>query len=300
MINICPKQLASNICWHRHPIIILMSVLLFACASPQQYSPFTNILNNVSYSSVLALPTVPPSHIIQYGENNNQVIWYYKAQEDVTFAGVVILVHGGCWLSDYDIGHTQAMSKALAHKGYAVWNIEYRRTNNGGEWPVALNDIRLGVKTLYEQNPYQLDLSNIKILGHSAGGHLAMLLGGELSQNDKYKNSRIQILGLAPIVDIEAYAQGQNSCQLATPDFMQGGVNERAQEYRAASVLSYTFNPQHAFVLTGGQDNIVPKAFAVHPDTTQLSVLEAGHFDWIHPDTAAFKLLINILNRPHK
>src|SRR5262245_24986907 len=49
---------------------------------------------------------------------------------------VVVVIHGGCWQSEYDLGHVGGMSDALARNGWAVWTIEYRRIGDpGGGWP---------------------------------------------------------------------------------------------------------------------------------------------------------------------
>jgi acetyl esterase/lipase len=50
-------------------------------------------------------------------------------------------------------------------------------------------------------------------VGHSAGGHLALLAGGEIK---RLKG----VIGLAAITDIAEYAMGSNSCQKVTNNFM--------------------------------------------------------------------------------
>ena len=52
-------------------------------------------------------------------------------------------------------------------------------------------------------------------MGHSAGGHLALLAGGEIKQLKG-------VISLAAITDIAEYAAGTNSCHEVTKDFMQG------------------------------------------------------------------------------
>jgi len=274
--------------------IILFSItVLSACSSFYKPEP---LLNNIAYSTVLELPTSEPSEVIKYGEDSQQQILFWSPSQATSFKGLVILVHGGCWLSQFDIGHTQAMSTALATEGYAVWNIEYRRSGNGGEWPVALNDIKLGVAALSTHKLEGVDLSKINIVGHSAGGHLAMLAGSELEQLQLPRESKVKVIGLAPILDIEAYALGENSCQTATPVFMGGMPDDRKLEYSAANVLNRGFTESlEVYSLSGGQDVLVPVSFTQHPDVISHTVDAAGHFDWIHPGTDAFKLLLSIL-----
>jgi acetyl esterase/lipase len=45
----------------------------------------------------------------------------------------VVLIHGGCWLSTYDLKPMSLMAKHIADKNnVAVWSIEYRRLNGNG------------------------------------------------------------------------------------------------------------------------------------------------------------------------
>src|SRR5262249_45814523 len=76
---------------------------------------------------------------------------------------VIVLVHGGCWLSQYDIAHLGKLEQALADSGFAVWSIEYRRVgNDGGGWPGTFTDVALGADHLRSvAAKYQLDLNRV-------------------------------------------------------------------------------------------------------------------------------------------
>ena len=92
---------------------------------------------------------------------------------------VVIFIHGGCWLAEYDITTTRPLAGALRDQGIAVWNLEYRRVGNpGGNYPGLLLDIGSGTDHLKQlASDYPLDLSRVIVMGHSAGGHLALWTG---------------------------------------------------------------------------------------------------------------------------
>lgn len=84
--------------------------------------------------------------------------------------GVVVVVHGGFWLAQYDYTLGTPLAESLAAAGWAAWNLEYRRIGNGGGDPSTFDDVAAGIDRLAELD---LDTSTVVTLGHSAGGHLA-------------------------------------------------------------------------------------------------------------------------------
>ena len=71
------------------------------------------------------------------------------------------------------------MGDALKDEGIASWNIEYRRLRqNGSGWPGTYLDVRRAIDHLRQlATQYDLDLTRVVVVGHSAGGHLAMWSG---------------------------------------------------------------------------------------------------------------------------
>ena len=84
--------------------------------------------------------------------------------------GVVVVIHGGFWLDQYDYTLGSPLATSLAAEGWAAWNLEYRRVGNGGGAPATFDDVAAGIDRL---TGLDLDLSTVVTLGHSAGGHLA-------------------------------------------------------------------------------------------------------------------------------
>ena len=62
-------------------------------------------------------------------------------------------------------------------RGWAVWNIEYRRLGEGGGWPATFEDVAAAIDHLPLLEA-QLDLEGVTVIGHSAGGHLALWAAG--------------------------------------------------------------------------------------------------------------------------
>jgi acetyl esterase/lipase len=280
-------------------------------------------LRNVSYSDTQNQPFSLPQQTWQYGSDENQFIHYWKPYQEKlknakAIKSPVILIHGGCWLSAFDIRHTYSQASAIAKAGHPVYNIEYRRTGStGGGWPItfidikaALSKIRSLLKQASEENlaaeinkTSQYLVNNrygnqkINILGHSAGGHLALLAAAQ-STDIWPQDWQIHVFGLAAIVDIKSYAQGTNSCQSVTSDFMQGFPADKPGAYYLANPKEHILQaPQLTSVtlLQGSVDNIVPRGQANHPDAKTVLIDNVGHFDWLHGKSAAFTHLLTLL-----
>jgi dipeptidyl aminopeptidase/acylaminoacyl peptidase len=134
---------------------------------------------------------------------------------------------------------------------------------------------------------YPVDLARTVIVGHSAGGHLALLAGS--------RNPHVNaVIGLAAITDVVAYSRGDNSCQKATLDFMGGDYESNAAAYRQANPANRALHPD-SILLHGDADDIVPLQQAELPGAASRLLEGAGHFDWIHPGTRAYRLLLSTL-----
>jgi acetyl esterase/lipase len=88
---------------------------------------------------------------------------------------VAVLVHGGFWRARYDLRLQDRLVGDLAGRGWAVWNLEYRRLGwrSRGGWPATFHDVATGIDELGKLDA-PLDLARVVAVGHSAGGHLAL------------------------------------------------------------------------------------------------------------------------------
>lgn len=283
--------------------ILLLSLLLFVqmASSHSDLTPqYDEVPANVPYSAVSKLDATTHAKTISYGESPEQIIYYWPAIGQKK-KQTLMFVHGGCWLEQYTIAHSFAMTSALAQHGFEVYSVEYRRSGNGGEWPVALNDVELALSKIHQHiaKPNLPHTEAFSIIGHSAGGHLATLAGIR-AENSLFAN--LHVFGLAPIIDLVSYSKGSNSCQSVTKNFMGGLAQERPKAYQDASPLEYAFTTNiirknkaglgSVTMLIGTKDNIVPQSMAMHPNARFSLSENAGHFDWIHPGSPAFKELL--------
>jgi len=277
----------------RYGVLALLSWvgLLHAAEGP-------TVGGDVGFSAVAALPAPAPTAVVRYGAAAPQFAELYLPAGS-TPAPVVVLIHGGCWLNAYGADHIRPLAGALVAEGYAVWSLEYRRVGDpGGGWPGTGEDVQAGVAAL-AQAPFaaRLDLDRLALVGHSAGGHLALWLASHWE--GALPAPRLAV-GLAPITDLPAYAAGTNSCEVATPQFMGGRPSEASEAYAAADPAPEAVLPTALTVLHGTDDPIVAlaqsEAFtAAVAATGQAVTLEAlpkhAHFALIHPRSPAFPRL---------
>lgn len=123
------------------------------------------------------LPMPPADQNLSYGQDTNQ-IGELRLPAGPGPHPIVVLVHGGCWMPQA-ARYLAAMGDELKKDGIASWNIEYRRIGQpGGGWPGTYLDVGHAIDHLRDlAAPYMLDLDRVVVLGHSAGGHLAMWAG---------------------------------------------------------------------------------------------------------------------------
>ncbi|GAA1024198.1 MULTISPECIES: alpha/beta hydrolase family protein [Amycolatopsis] len=102
--------------------------------------------------------------------------------------GTAVLLHGGWWRARHDLHQLDPMAADLVAAGWYVANLEYRRIDGDtGGWPQTLDDVLAAIAAV--ERPSALPTVAI---GHSAGGHLALLAGGSLAG----------VVALAPITDV--------------------------------------------------------------------------------------------------
>lgn len=270
---------------------------------------YPKVANNVAYSDVIKLEFTPAVATLSYGDNALQFgkLWLpqdysnppnnpdhgnkkHVNKKHGNKTPMIIFIHGGCWLNAFSIDHSYPLTSALAENGYAVFSVEYRRTGDeGGGWPGTFADIKKAINFILQQSDFQFDKSKVVLAGHSAGGHLALLA----AQDEAIS---LPLIGLAAISDLAQYAKGTNSCQTATPAFMGGPEESNPQAYIDANPVAQETMPS-GVLLHGTDDNIVPLAQSKTANMPFLTVQGAGHFDWLHPGSEAFSLLLTALEQ---
>ncbi|MEO5681773.1 MAG: alpha/beta hydrolase [Chitinophagaceae bacterium] len=98
---------------------------------------------------------------------------------------LVVWIHGGAWMLNdkySDMGYMTKTVKSFLDSGYALASIDYRYSTTA-IFPAQVQDCNQAIQFLYDHaDKYKLDKNRIALIGFSAGGHLASLLG--LSHNN--------------------------------------------------------------------------------------------------------------------
>ncbi|WP_226505028.1 alpha/beta hydrolase [Pseudomonas sp. MWU16-30317] len=155
---------------------------------------------------------------------------------------VVIIVHGGLWMSSVNSDYMAPIAQMLTEAGYATWNIEYSRIGSGGEWPGSFNSVGAAadyVKVLAEKYPLKID--EVLAVGHSSGGHYALWLAGRHKIKPGamlYSEHPLPLKGVISLdgtPDIEAFA-GLPRGKVIIPKLLGNGTNtEMSERYSQAS-----------------------------------------------------------------
>jgi acetyl esterase/lipase len=108
-----------------------------------------------------------------YGPDRSQCADLHLPRATGSRPPLMVLIHGGSWRARYGKIVMRGLARDLLRRGWAVWNIEYRRVGNGGGWPQTFADVAAAIDHLAELDA-PVDLERVSVLGHSAGGHLAL------------------------------------------------------------------------------------------------------------------------------
>jgi acetyl esterase/lipase len=201
---------------------------------------------------------------------------------------VAVLLHGGFWRARFTRSTMAALAADLAGRGWASWNVEYRRAGNGGGVPETLDDVRAAIAALTRvQAP--LDLGRVVIVGHSAGGQLGLCVADE-----PVVAAVVSLAGVCDLEDAFAQAIGES----ATLEFMGTGPAERPDAYRLADPMRRIPAAVPVLLVHGDADQRVPvqqsrgyarAAAAAGDDRCELMELAGvDHFALIDPRTATW------------
>lgn len=297
----------------RPPLTVLTASLsVAACmSSPAPVDP-VETRTPITFSQLLSQPRASADFRIAYGADPLQFgeLWIPKSGRSHP---VVVLIHGGCWRADLPgVELMDYMAADLRDRGYAVWNLEYRRIGHaGGGYPGTFQDIAAGLDHLRALGPqYGLDLRRVAVSGHSAGGHLALWVA---ARDRLPSTSPLRILAplpirgvvsLAGVADLRAYREtGPDACGGPSTIDELVGVQGRDDRNLFADTSPPALLPlgDRQIVVSGAVDHIVPPRFGQDYAAAAVSagdpatsvVLEgAGHFELVDPTSAVWPRIV--------
>ena len=226
--------------------------------------------------SILDRAGPEPDEVVAYGDDPDQVIeqWYADGPG-------VMLLHGGFWRPEWDRTHLRSLAGAFRDAGHRVALPEYRRVPGEPDRTVA--DVMAA-----------LDAAGPGIVvGHSAGGHLALLAAAGHADDERELRA---VVALAPVADL-VLAEELDLDGGAVRDFLGGPACSRPDldpNRSAGTGVPVT-------VLHGTEDDRVPlavsRSYAQTHDVRLVTLAGADHFALIDPESAVWPVLLEEVGR---
>jgi acetyl esterase/lipase len=174
----------------------------------------------------------------------------------------IICIHGGGWRGGKRQDLSQTM-KTIASRGFVAATISYRLVPTA-KFPAPVEDCKAAVRWLRANAAkYKIDKDHIGVVGFSAGGHLASMLGltGNADGFEGKGGSADQSSSVQAVVDFFGPAD------LASPDwsedvrtraitpFIGAALSNHAELYRKASPITYVKAGAAPFLIFHGTDD---------------------------------------------
>ena len=288
--------------WFLSIAAVAVLVLVSWAAPGGQSRPATTTERLMTPQELATLPTRPPDHRISYGKEAS----HYGELRVPDGSGphpLVVLIHGGCFKAAYATAqYFGAMADALKEDRIATWNIEYRRLGETGSgWPGTYLDVGQAVDHVRAiASEYHLDLGRVAVVGHSAGGHLAMWTAARRrlpKTSELYVANPLPLRGvmdLAGPVDMTANIPGYEAlCGDTVITSMLGGTPAAVPDrYAQASAIKLLPLGIPQVLVLGSQENFVPLAIVdvyvraatqAGDQVRRILIPGAGHFEIASP-----------------
>lgn len=143
---------------------------------------------------------------VAYGSHAQQFGELHLPRDGAPPKGVVVVIHGGFWLAEYDYTLGSPLAASLAEEGWAAWNIEYRRIGDGGGNPKTMNDVAAAIDKIGDLGLSSRTMQTVVALGHSAGGQLAGFAAsrGRFSAWSPARVTITHVIAQAGVMDLRA------------------------------------------------------------------------------------------------
>ncbi|MGV2939244.1 alpha/beta hydrolase family protein [Mesobacillus sp. LC4] len=250
---------------------------------------------------------------ILYGDHQSQ-FGVLRLPESPEPSPVIVLIHGGFWQSKYNLEENTPIAEDLALRGYATWNIEYRRIGEELEgWNSTFNDVIDAINHLtIIKESHGIDLAKVTVLGHSAGGHLALWLASRTnaSQTENEFNELAigiqKVLSLAGVTDLTNMWEIHEQKGIKSPvaALLGGTPLDFPKRYKMSSPIELLPYGIEQVLIHGELDRHVPVELSKNycqiaqekGDKVKLVVLpDIEHFKVIDPASSAWDIVVDYI-----
>ncbi|MGY1616291.1 alpha/beta hydrolase family protein [Geodermatophilus sp. SYSU D00691] len=235
-----------------------------------------------------------PTRTVAYGPGPDQFLELTLPGGDGP-APVAVVLHGGFWRAAYGVELARPLAADLAAAGWAAVAVEYRRVGGGGGWPATLTDVAAALDALPDLAPDRLDLGELAVVGHSAGGHLAAWAAGRahLHPGAAGAGPRVRVTAAvlqAGVLDL-ALADEQGLGSGAARDLLGAAPAEAPERWAEADPARLLPTGAAVLCVHGLDDDVVPvsqsetyaSAAAAVGDVVEVRVLPGDHMALIDP-----------------
>jgi acetyl esterase/lipase len=208
----------------------------------------------------------------------------------------------------YNLSHIGYLCAAFTSRGIITCNVEYRRLGDlGGGFPGTFQDVSLATDYVLEitSSDSRVDAARTAVIGHSAGGHLALWL---VSRNRIPKDSPLHAaakyrlggaVSLAGVCDLRtAWKQRLGNGVVAR--LMGGTPDQHPDRFDAGSPIELLPNGSKQVLIHGTADDVVPvsqsekfveRAEQLGERPTLLRLNGVGHFELIAPESDVWPIV---------
>jgi 3-dehydroquinate dehydratase-2 len=207
-----------------------------------------------------------PVGTVRYGPHLENVA-DLRVPPDGGGSRLIILIHGGFWLGEWERDTMETLAVDLTSRGFATLNLEYRRLGAGGGWPGPGHDV-LTAAGHVSQMP-EVSAARTAIIGHSAGGHIALWA----ARRGRGRPVDLTV-GLAPVTDLGAMAGSDGVGSRPAAELLQAGAPPDVDVVPGKSLLVH-----------GADDEVVPVSHSTRlGDGADVVLVEdLGHFEMLDP-----------------
>ena len=223
---------------------------------------------------------------------------------------VAVLLHGGFWRIGFNRTLMNPLALDLLGRGWAVWNLEYRRLGigwgGGGGWPETFEDVAAGIDALADLRDAPLDLKRVFAIGHSAGGQLALWAGARPGLPARAPGAAPRVtlagaVGQAAVCDLRM-AHARRSGNGVVRRLMGGSPRRVPERYELASPIARLPLGIPQLLVHGERDRVVSREQSIDyaaaaraagdEDVTVVIRPGEGHFEHIDPTGGAWGVVV--------